>query len=146
MLTPNIAYVPASRYKGRGRPRTLPQDLQNDAIRQDQWDLTVKYGAVYNLEIDATYPADPEIIKKFKAGEILHIEKVFGKGGEGSKGSKRKYEVGYSWGKYKVVGIEKRKGGGGARYVIRCTCGRERTVKSSAIGLVKSCNECRYRR
>jgi hypothetical protein len=137
-----IAYVPASRYKGRGRPRTLPRDPQNDDIRRDQWDLTVKYGAVYDTEIDATYPADPEIIKRFKAGEIPHIGKAIG----GSKGSKRKYEVGYSWGKYKVVGHEKRKGGGGSRYIIRCTCGRERIVKSSVIGLVKSCNECRYRR
>ncbi len=71
-----IAYVPASRYKGKRRPRSCVRDPQNDIIRQDQWDLTVKYGGVYDLEIDATYPADPKIIKRFKVGKIPHIEKV----------------------------------------------------------------------
>ena len=143
----NIAYVPASRYKGRGRPRTLPRDPQNDDIRRDQWDLTVKYGAVYDLEIDATYPADPEIIKRFKAGEISEFEKkVADRNGFG--GNKRKYKVGYSWGKYKIVDYVKREKGksAGARYVIRCVCGNERIVKSSVIGVNQGCDECRYRR
>ena len=142
-----IAYVPANRWEGiEGGYEYLLDPVTQEVKREA--DLYREYGAVYDLKKDSTRPADPQVRAKFLAGKIPDILKIVGSGGDGFKGNKPKYEIGYTWGEYKVVEYAKRPKGkaAGARYIIRCSCGRERIVRSYAIGLNQSCNVCRYRR
>jgi len=140
----NIAYVPRERWAGvAGNPSSRMRYCYDAVTGEAVPELILyrKYGAVYDLDIDATFPADPEVIKRFKAGEIeLMGAKVRGKANHQSK-----YELDYSWGRYTIVDYaegEDREFWPGTNYVIRCECGRERIVKSCEIGKPQSCIDC----